>query len=149
MEVKGVNNSYTSTLKSNIARNDMLDKNAFLKILSVQLSNQDPLNPQDNTQYIAQMAQFASLEQSQNMNIAMQKMVLSQMISEGSMLVGKDVTFSADNMVVKETVKGMVVDNGNVYLKTAKGYFSIESVLGVGDLENDKQGSEPQPPAAE
>lgn len=148
MEVKGINNN-TSSLKGNIVKNDMLDKNAFLKLLSVQLSNQDPLNPQDNTQYIAQMAQFASLEQSQNISVAMEKMVLSQMISEGSMLVGKDVTFSADNMIIKETVKGMVVDKGNVYLKTASGYYSIGSVLGVGDLENDKQNTESQKPAAE
>lgn len=148
MEVKGIG-SNTSSIKSNIVKNDMLDKNAFLKLLSVQLSNQDPLNPQDNTQYIAQMAQFASLEQSQNISIAMEKMVLSQMISEGSMLVGKDVTFSADNMIIKETVKGMVVDKGNVYLKTAGGYYSIGSVLGVGDLEDDKQSTESEKPAAE
>lgn len=45
-----------------------LDKNAFLKLLCTQLQNQDPLNPTDSTEQIAQMASFSSLEQMQNLN---------------------------------------------------------------------------------
>lgn len=40
-----------------------LDKNAFLKMLLTQLENQDPLNPLDNTEFAAQLAQYSSLEQ--------------------------------------------------------------------------------------
>ena len=45
-----------------------LDKNAFLKILVTELSNQDPTQQKDSTQYIAQLAQFSSLEQLTNLN---------------------------------------------------------------------------------
>ncbi len=38
-------------------------KGTFLRLLVAQLSNQDPLNPQDPTQFISQLAQFSSLEQ--------------------------------------------------------------------------------------
>ncbi|NLV89706.1 MAG: flagellar hook capping protein [Tissierellia bacterium] len=48
--------------------NNDLDKNAFLKLLTVQLSNQDPLNPIEDREFIAQLAQFSSLEQMQNLN---------------------------------------------------------------------------------
>ncbi|SFH50234.1 flagellar basal-body rod modification protein FlgD [Tindallia magadiensis] len=51
--------------------NDNLDKDAFLKLLTTQLSNQDPLNPMEDREFIAQMAQFSSLEQMQNMNESM------------------------------------------------------------------------------
>lgn len=49
------------------AGND-LDKDAFLRLLTTQLANQDPLNPVEDREFIAQLAQFSSLEQMQNLN---------------------------------------------------------------------------------
>jgi len=40
-----------------------VDKDTFMKLLVAQLKNQDPLAPQDGAQYVAQLAQFSSLEQ--------------------------------------------------------------------------------------
>ena len=45
-----------------------LTSGEFLQIILSELSNQDPLNPMDNAEFTAQMAQFASLEQLQNIN---------------------------------------------------------------------------------
>ncbi len=44
------------------------DQEMFLKLLVAQMKNQDPLNPQDGTQYMTQLAQFSSLEQLTGIN---------------------------------------------------------------------------------
>ena len=48
--------------------NDSLGKEDFLLLLVTQMQYQDPLEPTDNTEYVAQLAQFSSLEQMQNLN---------------------------------------------------------------------------------
>jgi flagellar basal-body rod modification protein FlgD len=48
--------------------NSELGKNVFLQLLVTQLKNQDPLQPQDNTAFLAQLAQFSSLEQLQQIS---------------------------------------------------------------------------------
>lgn len=52
--------------------NSALGKDAFLQILVTQLQNQDPLSPMEDKDFIAQMAQFSSLEQMQDLNKNMQ-----------------------------------------------------------------------------
>lgn len=58
--------------------NGALGKDAFLKLLVTQLQNQDPTSPMDDKEFIAQMAQFSSLEQMQNMTKAMEDLLSSQ-----------------------------------------------------------------------
>jgi flagellar basal-body rod modification protein FlgD len=68
-----------------------LGKDDFLKILITQLSNQDPTSPMENTQFIAQMAQFSSLEQMTNMSQSFTKMSSMMNSSEAANTVGKTV----------------------------------------------------------
>ena len=50
------------------AGSQSLNENDFLQLLTQQLQNQDPLQPQDNTQFIAQMAQFSTLQETNTTN---------------------------------------------------------------------------------
>ncbi|MDR5658265.1 flagellar hook capping FlgD N-terminal domain-containing protein [Serpentinicella sp. ANB-PHB4] len=63
---------YFEGQKNRTFNNDM-DKDAFLKLLVTQLQNQDPLSPMEDREFIAQMAQFSSLEQMQNLNETAEK----------------------------------------------------------------------------
>ena len=63
--VSSINSGTTS---SSLTKNTIMGKDDFLKMLIAQLKNQDPLNPLDGSNFAAQLAQFSSLEQLQNMN---------------------------------------------------------------------------------
>ncbi|KOS69464.1 flagellar basal body rod modification protein FlgD [Lysinibacillus contaminans] len=74
--------------------NSELGKDAFLQLLITQLANQDPTNPMDDREFIAQMAQFSSLEQMQNMTKAMESLLASQQqtqLMSYTSFVGKEV----------------------------------------------------------
>ncbi|MCA1064530.1 flagellar hook assembly protein FlgD (plasmid) [Rossellomorea sp. AcN35-11] len=66
--MKITNDLFISNQKRDVSNNDNLGKDAFLRILMTQLQNQDPLEPMKDKDFIAQMAQFSSLEQLSNMN---------------------------------------------------------------------------------
>jgi flagellar basal-body rod modification protein FlgD len=67
----------------------------FLKILTTQLSYQDPLKPMDNQQFMAQMAQFAALEQSRQTNDSLQSLLTVQSATQSIGLIGRTVEVSA------------------------------------------------------
>jgi len=56
----------TSSSNSAASSSGGVDKNMFLQLLVAQLRNQDPMNPSDGTQFVAQLAQFQQLEQTLN-----------------------------------------------------------------------------------
>ena len=69
-----------------------VDKNMFLQLLVAQLRNQDPLNPSDGTQFVAQLAQFQQLEQALNtgQDIAAIRADLDQLAGVASGTVSQD-----------------------------------------------------------
>lgn len=85
-----------------------LGKNEFLELLLTQLKNQDPLEPMENKEFIAQMAQFSSLEQMQNMNASMEKFLQRESISQAASLVGKTIEKTAESGEEDEIIKGEV-----------------------------------------
>jgi len=135
MDISKVNSSSTNGTGF---RRDVLDKNAFLRILTTQLSNQDPANAKDNSEYVAQMAQFSSLEQTQNINVTLEKLLTSQKLTEGTGYIGKSVQIDWQEEIITETVTGVKVHNGSVFLVTENGQFLIERVIGVGETSVDK-----------
>lgn len=73
-----------------------LGKDDFLKLLMTQLQNQDPTNPREDTEFIAQMAQFSSLEQMANLNSAFEKFTSQQqqsLLISYNQFVGKEITW--------------------------------------------------------
>ncbi|WP_342578307.1 flagellar hook assembly protein FlgD [Psychrobacillus sp. FSL K6-2843] len=88
-------NMYLSSKKTaKTTGNSTLGKDEFLKILMAQLQNQDPTNPMKDNEFIAQMAQFSSLEQMTNLTKAFEKYAEAQeqtQMIEYSNFAGKQV----------------------------------------------------------
>jgi flagellar basal-body rod modification protein FlgD len=83
---------------------DIMGKEDFLHLLVAQLQAQDPLNPMDSTGFTAQLAEFSSLEQLQNVNSNLEGISTSQAISTNSQAVdfiGKTVTAVGNSITVQ------------------------------------------------
>ena len=66
--------SVTNAASGKSPNSQQIGKSEFLKLLITQLKNQDPMNPVDNQEFIAQMASFSSLEQLISINEAVSKL---------------------------------------------------------------------------
>lgn len=121
-----------------------LGKDAFLNLLVAQMKYQDPLNPTSDTEWIAQMATFSSLEEMQNMN---QTMSNSQALN----LVGKTVIINSDSTLVGGKVDYVVMQSGKAYLAINDSLYSIDDLDTVADeeylekLQNQNQTEEEEP----
>lgn len=114
-----------------------LGADSFFKLLAVQLSNQDPLKPMDDTAFIAQMAQFSSLEQMNSLNENFTKYSHDQ---QGLGYLGKEVTIEdksdskkSDN---KEIIIGVVTSlqktpNGETFVSVNDKLYNIKSIREV------------------
>jgi flagellar basal-body rod modification protein FlgD len=103
--------------------NNELGRDAFLQLLVLQMQNQDPLEPVDNTEMIAQLAQFSSLEQMTELNDGFQQMSADfgqlSFVTAGN-LVGRTVSGLDVNGILREgAVERAIYDQGAVYLQVA------------------------------
>jgi len=96
---------YQSTETQKSEKDDALRRDAFLTMLVAQLQNQDPLNPQDGSEFSAQLAQFSQLEQLMSLNDSMESLSSSFATdSEKDLMgyMGKQVTGEVDSMQVDQ-----------------------------------------------
>ncbi|MBN8191459.1 flagellar hook assembly protein FlgD [Bacillus sp. NTK074B] len=106
---------------------DILGKDDFLKILMTQLQNQDPLNPMQDKDFIAQMATFSSLEQMTNLTQTMKKFVDNQSQTQliaYNQFVGKQVTWH--KIIESESTENPEIQEGQGLVKGVR--FKGDSV---------------------
>lgn len=114
--------NFTSSGTRIIKNDGALDKDQFLKILSAELSNQDPTNTKDSTEYVAQMAQFAGLEQMANLNSNMK-------LIGASALIGKEVTLKTidpNGNFYKGLVQNITKNGDNINLNVLVGTNDVQ-----------------------
>jgi flagellar basal-body rod modification protein FlgD len=109
-----------------------LGKDEFLELLVLQMQNQDPLSPTDNTEMIAQLAQFSALEQMNNLNEQFQEFSgnIDQLnFMSASSMIGKEVRgIDTDGELVEGTVDGVQMTDSVVYLTIGDSVMSMAGV---------------------
>lgn len=115
--------------------NKELDKDAFLQLMVLQMQNQDPMSPMDNTDMIAQLAQFSSLEQMNNLNDSFETLGggMQQLnFAAANGFLGKTVSgVDMDGEAVTGKVDRVTLDSGSVYLIVNGGRVPVGSVVNV------------------
>jgi flagellar basal-body rod modification protein FlgD len=97
--------SATSTASSSKSSgsDNVFSSETFLKILGTQMTNQNPLEPLKDTEFIAQMAQFSQLEQTTNMATSLKQLAVSGQLSQGAAMIGKSVTYQPQGDAAAQT----------------------------------------------
>ncbi|MFX4261950.1 flagellar hook capping FlgD N-terminal domain-containing protein [Pelotomaculum propionicicum] len=128
MQVNSATDEYSLPSGQARAVTKSLDKEAFLRLLVEQLKNQDPMNPQDTSQFIAQLATFSSLEQLTNLNEGVQQLRHCQDMMQASTLIGKQVEIESEDGMVTGTVEKVVVGSDNVKVFVDGNSYDIDSI---------------------
>ncbi|MCR5106699.1 MAG: flagellar hook capping protein [Lachnospiraceae bacterium] len=107
--------------------NSSMDKDAFLQLLVTQMKYQDPLEPQSNTEYVTQFAQFSELEEMQNLSNSMT-------LQRASALVGQyvEITHEDENTGEASTIAGTVdyvtYENNKAYVSVGGELYSVDDI---------------------
>lgn len=126
---------YTTRGTAIVNSNTELGQNAFLNILVAELSNMDPTQDQDSTAYVTQMAEFASIEQLNNLNTTMKNFSYQQMVGQVAILSEKDKDGNSIYGVITQIFKsgtGTVATIKNVTTGESKNY-DVSKIIGTCD----------------
>jgi flagellar basal-body rod modification protein FlgD len=137
--ITGISSYVKSDPGQKVAKKD-IDQMDFLHLLTTQLKQQDPLNPQSDTDFAAQMAQFSGLQQMQKLNQNISKQQSLQQMSSAAALIGKNVVSSqtdASGKAISGLVTSVTVEpSGDVNLSIGKESVPISKVTGISQVSN-------------
>lgn len=124
--------SATNTLAA--ATNKALTQEDFLNLLVKQMTTQDPMNPQSNTDFAAQMAQFSALQTSQSTSTSIAALRTQQDVLQATSLLGTTVTLQPDsnsNNTTQGVVSAVQLNAGTPSLVVNGQSYTLDKVVTV------------------
>lgn len=122
---------------------DAMGKDQFLKILITQLQNQNPMQPMEDKEFIAQMAQFTSVEQLSNISGQLQN--LSQSLGAVSGLIGKQVSWigtsegSNESGVQSGVVESIIIRDQVQYAVINDKEVALTDITQISDVKTEEK----------
>ena len=125
-------NQVSADQLSSTTQSSTLGKDDFLKLLVTQLKNQDPLDPVKNADFLAQLAQFTSLEQMTNLNKNFEQLNTMQMLTQAAALIGKNVAwYDADGNVQSGAVSSVEIIDGAPTLMVGDTQVAVSDIFAI------------------
>jgi len=121
---------------SSLSQSSTIGIQDFLKILTSQLNNQDPLKPVDNQEFVAQIAQFATLEQSRQLNEKIDSLLTVQSSVQSLSLLGRTVDIDQNGFTVSGKVSALDVSTGNTLLTITTATGGVQSNISPSQIQN-------------
>jgi len=108
----------------------------YMKLLTTQLSNQNPMEPMDNADMTAQLTQFSQLSQLETMNASFADILQTVQRDHASSLLGKDVSFIGETNdgaidLITGTVEQIANKDGQVLLGVGDYTLTLDDIVGV------------------
>lgn len=127
-----VSSSTTSSTYALDTTRNSLDQEAFLSLLITELQNQDPLNPMEDKDFIAQLAQFSSLEQMQALNASMEALGANSYASQAVAMIGRTVDYAdVEAGVISGIVDSVSFEAGYPKLNVGAASVELSNVINV------------------
>lgn len=115
-----------------VAKKTTLDQGDFLTLLAKQFQTQDPMKPMEDTSFIAQMAQFTSLQQTSTMSQDISKLLANQSSATANSYIGRSVTVDlGDGTTDTGNVSAVDASTGAPQLVIGGKYYDLSSVIRV------------------
>ena len=124
-QVKKLNAISNDAANETRKKSQTLDKDAFLKIMMIQLQNQNPLSPTDNAEYMNQMAQFSSVEQLTNLVSSQStanemSALISKQLEDMAKMISKLATASGGSSEISEKQTQIIEQNNKMLEQLVK-----------------------------
>ncbi|HOK01823.1 MAG TPA: flagellar hook capping FlgD N-terminal domain-containing protein [Spirochaetota bacterium] len=118
-----------------------LGKDSFLKLLVTELKHQDPTRPMEDKEFIAQMAQFSTLEQMSNLNKEFKNLTMSARSSEAYGLLGRHVdSFDTEKQKrVSGVVTSVFYQGDEIMLRIGSEEVAMKNINSVNAVLNEKR----------
>ncbi|EKN64720.1 flagellar hook capping protein [Neobacillus bataviensis LMG 21833] len=127
----------TGTIQQTQNQNQM-DKDLFLKILTTQLRNQDPTQPMEDREMIAQMAQFSQLEQITNLNQVFTQFMSSQQVdlSRYSTMMNKEVSWidEVNGQIESGVVTGIIKKDNQFFYQVNEEEIPVGNIISAKNM---------------
>ncbi len=141
-QIKKLNELSNDAANETRKKSQKLDKDAFLKLMMMQLQNQNPLNPTDNTEYMNQMAQFSSVEQLTNIAGAQEKTnelnaLISKQLEDMAKAIEKLSGTPGSSDEVVETQKELLEQNTKILEELVKMNAMLSSYMSQSSTEQE------------
>lgn len=131
-QINTIANSLTGSKSNSSAIRD-IDVDDFLKLMITELQNQDPLNPMENDQMLAQIGQMREIAASESLTKTLDSVLLGQNIASATNLIGAEIdAISDDNQRVTGTVRKVAIADG-----IAKLHLQENAGASVSDVEGE------------